>query len=56
MRRDRATGELLPISWEEARAERAYLPKKPAPNTFYGSFAWQVRIGHLLPGDEDLWW
>ena len=27
--------------------ERPHLPARPAPNTFYGSFIWQKRIGHL---------
>ena len=43
-------------AWETARAERSYLPAKPAANTFYGSFAWQKRIGELRPDGEDLWW
>ena len=42
--------------WERMRQERTYLPAKPAPNTFYGSFVWQKRIGQLLPGGQDQWW
>ena len=42
--------------WERMRQERTHLPAKPAPNRFYGSFVWQKRIGHLLPGGEDQWW
>jgi hypothetical protein len=42
--------------WQEARAARTYLPERPAPNTFYGSFIWQSRIGQLLPGGQDKWW
>jgi hypothetical protein len=42
--------------WDHARAERSHLPAKPAPNTFYGSWVWQSRIGKLLPGGEDKWW
>ena len=42
--------------WNEARTERTYLPERPAPNTVYGSFIWQSRIGKLLPGGQDRWW
>jgi uncharacterized protein DUF4304 len=42
--------------WVEARRERAFLPERPSPNTFYGSFIWQRRIGKLLPDHEDKWW
>jgi hypothetical protein len=42
--------------WEAARAMKPHLPKKPAPNTFYGDFIWQRRIGTLMPGGEDTWW
>jgi hypothetical protein len=52
-----ANVSVIPRSaWEEARAERSYLPRKPAPSTFYGSFAWQKRIGALLPDGKDTWW
>jgi hypothetical protein len=43
-------------AWERAREERPHLPKRPAPNTFYGSFIWQQRIGKLMPTGEDHWW
>ena len=43
-------------SWEAARTVRPYLPKKPAPNTFYGDYIWQRRIGALMPSGEDTWW
>jgi len=42
--------------WEAERAETPYLPKQPAPNIFYGTYAWQERIGSLLPErDEKVW-
>jgi hypothetical protein len=44
------------VSWEQARIARPHLPKHPAPNTKYGSFIWQQRIGKLLPEGEDRWW
>ena len=43
-------------AWEAARSARPHLPTKPAPNTFYGDYVWQRRIGKLLPGSEDKWW
>ena len=43
-------------AWEQERAERPYLPERPSPNTFYGKFAWQERIGGLMPGGQDRWW
>jgi hypothetical protein len=43
-------------AWDEARKERTYLPRKPAPNTLYGEPAWSRRIGELLPGGQDQWW
>ena len=43
-------------SWEAARTVRPYLPKKPAPSTFYGDYIWQRRIGALMPSGEDTWW
>lgn len=42
-------------AWSEAQGTRGYLPERPNANTFYGNFAWQVRIGQLLPGG-DKWW
>ena len=43
-------------SWEAARTTRPHLPKRPAPNTLYGDYIWQRRIGKLLPSGEDTWW
>lgn len=42
--------------WETARTTRTHLPSKPAPNTLYGDYIWQRRIGKLLPSREDTWW
>jgi hypothetical protein len=42
--------------WDAVRRERSYLPEQPAANTFYGRFAWQSRIGRLLPAGTDRWW
>jgi hypothetical protein len=48
---------VIPVDvWEQARADSPHLPKKPAPSVFYGAFAWQKRIGDLLPSGEDMWW
>jgi hypothetical protein len=42
--------------WDAERAEQPHLPKQPAPNIFYGTCAWQDRIGSLLPErDEKVW-
>jgi Domain of unknown function (DUF4304) len=43
-------------AWDEARAERPYLKERPSPNSYYGTFAWQDRIGMLMPRGEDHWW
>jgi hypothetical protein len=43
-------------AWEGMRATRPDFPAKPAPNTGYGTFEWNRRIGHLLPSGEDTWW
>jgi Domain of unknown function (DUF4304) len=43
-------------TWEQARAERPWLPKRPAPNTRYGTFAWQRRAGLVMPEQRDTWW
>lgn len=43
-------------AWEVARQSRANFPAKPSPNTFYGTFVWQSRIGSLLPSGQDTWW
>lgn len=42
--------------WAEQASAEAHLGKKPAPSTFYGSWAKQIRIGQLTPAAEDLWW
>jgi Domain of unknown function (DUF4304) len=42
--------------WDEKRAERPYIGERPSPNTYYGTFAWQDRIGMLMPRGEDHWW
>lgn len=52
-----ANVSVIPIEvWEQARADSPNLPLKPAPSVFYGSFAWQRRIGDLLPSGADTWW
>jgi Domain of unknown function (DUF4304) len=33
-------------AWEAARTVRTYLPSTPAPNTLYGDYIWQRRIGN----------
>jgi hypothetical protein len=43
-------------SWETARAERPYLPKRPSGNIFYGGFAWQRRVGDLVPDRRERRW
>lgn len=42
--------------WQAARMEMSYLPERPAANTRYGSFIWQIRIGLALPVGRDTWW
>jgi hypothetical protein len=42
--------------WEEMRVERSCLPARPSPNTRYGTFVWQSRIGLLMPDRRDYWW
>lgn len=42
--------------WAEQALARSHRGKKPAPSTFYGSWADQIRIGRLTPSGEDLWW
>jgi Domain of unknown function (DUF4304) len=42
--------------WEAERAEAPHLPKQPAPNIFYGTYAWQKRIGDLVPEREEKIW
>lgn len=43
-------------AWVEARSDRSYVPERPSANIFYGPFAWQRRIGDLLPDRQDRWW
>jgi len=43
-------------AWEEERARRPGLPKQPSANIFYGTYAWQQRIGSLAPGGEERKW
>lgn len=31
-------------------------PEQPSPNTSWSDFAWQERIGFLLPDHQDKWW
>ena len=55
----RFTANVLVVSqtdWAAVRAERSYLPERPTPTTYWGTFVWQKRIGELLPGGDDLWW
>jgi hypothetical protein len=55
----RFTANVLVVSrstWNDIRAERPTLPRRPTATTFWGTFVWQKRIGALLPGGEDLWW
>lgn len=42
--------------WTEQASANPHLGKKPAPSTFYGSWAEQTRIGQLTPSGEDFWW
>jgi hypothetical protein len=44
------------LTWNHRRQERPDFPVKPAANVWYGTFEWNKRIGHLLPGGEDKWW
>jgi Domain of unknown function (DUF4304) len=43
-------------AWIEARSEHSYLSERPSANISYGPFAWQRRIGQLLPHSQDKWW
>jgi hypothetical protein len=43
-------------AWNDLRAEKSYLPARPSPNTRYGAFVWQRRIGLLMPAGRDHWW
>jgi hypothetical protein len=42
--------------WASQSAAKQYLGNEPTPNTHYGTWADQVRIGSLTPGGEDKWW
>ncbi|TML90638.1 MAG: DUF4304 domain-containing protein [Actinobacteria bacterium] len=42
--------------WEAQRAERPHLPARPSANTYYGTYAWQTRIGALAGRGEDAIW
>jgi Domain of unknown function (DUF4304) len=42
--------------WVAERAEQAHLPKQPAPNIYYGTYAWQTRIGDLVPERREQVW
>lgn len=41
--------------WNRKRAKSPDLPKRPAPNTFYGPAVWWRRVGKLMPAG-DQWW
>ena len=42
--------------WEAQAAVKPYLGQKPTPNTLYGAWADQVRIGVLANHGQDKWW
>lgn len=42
--------------WAAQIAARPYLGQRPTPNTHYGTWADQTRIGQLTPEGEDKWW
>lgn len=42
-------------AWDEARAERPYLPQRPSANTFYGTYVWQERIGSIVGRGDRIW-
>jgi Domain of unknown function (DUF4304) len=42
--------------WDTERAEQPHLPKQPAPNIYYGTYAWQTRIGDLVPERREKVW
>ncbi len=42
--------------WGVQAAAAPYLGQRPTPNTKYGTWADQVRIGKLTPDGEDKWW
>src|SRR4029453_2800772 len=43
-------------AWVHARRDHSYLGEHPGANISYGDFAWQRRIGQLLPDGRDTWW
>jgi hypothetical protein len=42
--------------WESKRTSKPHLGRQPSPNTMYGSWADQIRIGQLTTDGEDKWW
>ena len=42
--------------WDAERAESPHLPTQPAPNIFYGTYAWQKRIGDVVPERREKIW
>ena len=38
-------------AWTQARSEHSYLGGAPSANISYGDFAWERRIGQLIPTD-----
>jgi hypothetical protein len=42
--------------WAKQAEAKPYLGERPTPNTHYGAWADQTRIGSLTPGGEDKWW
>jgi hypothetical protein len=42
--------------WDAERVDRSYLSTKPTPNVQSGPFAWEKRIGSLMPDRSDHWW
>ena len=43
-------------AWDSARAQKTYLPERPAAGTKYSAGESQTRIGQLLPDRADKWW
>jgi hypothetical protein len=43
-------------AWDAARAERPYLPQRPAAGVVYGEPTAWTRIGTLTPEGADKWW
>ena len=42
--------------WAEQTAAAPHLGQRPTPNTHYGAWADQARLGQLTPEGEDKWW